>query len=179
MFSLSRLDSPHQLLFMGQGCVLSPAQKGGRGAFLMSRVVFCAAFLLFWSSPFEVGASCSQGDAFPRRFWTQLSLFAVWFSCACSEALLCRERFSSLCFVWYLGEKEEKKTLWTSNPSIVPLSLLHILWPFHQARGVSTAGISRDQLRWVPALASYDSCVLLALSQEAHYLFLCLFSWNT
>lgn len=52
MFPLSPLDSPHQPLFMGQGCVLSPAQKGGgshvQSSFFMLHFCFSDPVHLKW-----------------------------------------------------------------------------------------------------------------------------------
>lgn len=152
MFPLSPLDSPHQPLFMGQGCVLSPAQKGG---FSCPELSPGAAFQLFCSSPVEVQACCSQGNAFSRLYWTQHSFFSEVFLFAVK--ICCAGNFSCLCFIRYLWGKEEKRLYKLPNPILLLLSLPHILWHFHQARGVSTAGIGMAQLAgglpWPPTIA--------------------------
>lgn len=145
--------SPSAIAYGAGLCFVTCTERGG---FLMPRLIsWCciSAFLLLsiWS-----GGMLLMGRCIFQTFLNPALIFQCGFH-VCSEDLQCRECFSSL-FVWNLWGKEEKRLYKLPNPSLVLLSLPHILWHLHQARGVSAAGISMDQLAggclpWPPTIA--------------------------
>lgn len=92
-------------------------------------------FCFFYSSPFEVRHLAHR----EMDFFEPSTHFSVWFSCLQWRFAVQGMLFQSLLCL-------EKGLYKLPNPSLVLLSLPHILCQLHQSGGVSTAGIILDQL---------------------------------